>query len=68
MNTLNLIEQKNKFRNCIINFKKYFDNLDKSNRHYIINDMNAWINLKIIINQVVQMLIIFIIIYLIIQI
>ena len=45
MNTLKLIEQKIKFRNCIINFKKYFDNLDESNRHHIINDMNAWINL-----------------------
>jgi hypothetical protein len=45
MNTLKLIEQRIKFRNCIINFKKYLDNLDDSNRHYIINDMNQWINL-----------------------
>ena len=45
MNTLKIIEQKIKFRNCIINFKKYLDNLDDSNRHYIINDINQWINL-----------------------
>ena len=45
MNILKIIEQKIKFRNCIINFKKYLDNLDDSNRHYIINDMNQWINL-----------------------
>lgn len=45
MNTQKFIEQKIKFRNCIINFKKYFYTLDELNRQYIINDMITWINL-----------------------
>lgn len=45
MDKLKLIEQKNKFRNCIIKFEKYFYNLPFLYIPNIINDINEWINL-----------------------
>ncbi len=45
MHTQQHIEQRIKFKNCIMKFKKYFTNLDESYKMYLIGDINAWINL-----------------------
>ena len=51
MNTLKNIEERIKFKNIIIKFKKYLNNLDSDDRASIITDINIWINVYTKLNE-----------------
>lgn len=51
MDTLVNIEQRIKFKNIIIKFKKYLNNLDTDDRISIITDINMWINVYTKLNE-----------------
>lgn len=51
MDTLANIEQRIKFKNIIIKFKKYLNNLDTDDRMSIITDLNMWINIYTKLNE-----------------
>ena len=51
MNTLKNIEERIKFKNIIIKFKKYLNNLDTDDRASIITDINMWINVYTKLNE-----------------
>ena len=51
MDTLVNIEQRIKFKNIIIKFKKYLNNLDTDDRMSIITDLNMWINIYTKLNE-----------------
>jgi hypothetical protein len=51
MDTLKNIEERIKFKNIIIKFKKYLNNLDTDDRVSIITDINMWINVYKKLNE-----------------
>ena len=51
MDTLKNIEERIKFKNIIIKFKKYLNNLDTDDRVSIITDINMWINIYTKLNE-----------------
>lgn len=51
MDTLKNIEERIKFKNIIIKFKKYLNNLDTDDRVSIITDIIMWINVYKKLNE-----------------